>query len=507
MTREDPARQILIKGGHVIDAAQAIDRKADLLIEDGRISWVGDGPVPDDVEVVDAAGHYVSPGFVDVHIHAYGTLGFADPDSLGVWQGVTSFVEAGGPGIDTFDEFLALMSGRTVTDLYAGLWLRPMGLIGVNYIEGDARTLMNIPIAKWIDAVEQHGDVLRYVKIGAFGQYGTGPIKIGQGLAEILGIPAYYHIGEFQQVPPQITTADAFRAAGPGDMVTHIYHGNPGGTLDEDGKILPEVIDARERGVLFDIGFGAYNFSWHVAERAFDQGLIPHIISSDLQQHNVTGPVYSLANVMTVFLRLGLSLNEVLERVTIDAARAISIDDRAGSLRPGHPADVTLFRIDEGEVTLSDCQLVTRTGNRTVVPVTTFKNGIRYDADMTRCQDEKNWFWQISEDVVPAPAGALDEPQKKFLSALAERLGHETWKNASAERLDIYSAINLQDLFHEVRALSGVPLKEALEAVNACFLEAPFTMQIGLLLFRLDKEFALERLQTVAGHPQHAAAE
>ena len=279
----------------------------------------------------------MSPGFVDIHIHAYGTLGFADPDSLGVWQGVTSFVEAGGPGINTFDEFLALMSDRTVTDLYAGLWLRPMGLIGVNYIEGDVRTLMDIPITKWIDAVEQHGDVLRYVKIGAFGQYGTGPIKIGKGLAEILGIPAYFHIGEFQQVPPQITTADAFRAAGPGDMITHIYHGNPGGTLGEDGKVLPEVIDAQERGVLFDIGFGSFNFSWHVAERAFDQGLVPHTISSDLQQHNVIGPVYSLANVMTVFLRLGLSLNEVLERVTINAARAISIDDRAGSLRPVFP--------------------------------------------------------------------------------------------------------------------------------------------------------------------------
>ena len=507
MARKESAERTLIKGGHVIDAAQGIDRTANLLIEDGRISWVGEGPVPEQVDVVDASGHYVSPGFVDVHIHAYGTLGFADPDSLGIWQGVTSFVEAGGPGIDTFDEFLAVMSDRTVTDLYAGLWLRPIGLIGVNYIEGDVRTLMNIPIAKWIDAVEQHGDVLRYVKIGAFGQYGTGPIKIGKGLAEILGIPAYFHIGEFQQVPPQITTADAFLAAGPGDMITHIYHGNPGGTLDEDGNVLPEVIDAEKRGVLFDIGFGGYNFSWRVAERAFEQGLVPHIISSDLQQHNVTGPVYSLANVMTVFLRLGLSLNEVLERVTINAARAISIDDRAGSLRPGHPADVTVFRVDEGEVELSDCQLTTRTGNRTIVPVMAFKNGIRYDTDMTRCQDEKNWFWQISEDAIPARVSLLDESQKEFLSALAAVLKHETWKITSAERLDIYAAIKLQNLFHEVRTRSGLPLKEALEAVYACFLETPFTMQIGLLLFRLDKEFALERLHAVTGHSQPAAAE
>ena len=193
-------------------------------------------------------------------------------------------------------------------------------------------------------------------------------------------------------------------------------------------------------------------------------------------------------------------------QVTINAARAISIDDRAGSLRPGLPADVTIFRIDEGDVELSDCQLTTRKGNQTIVPVITFKNGVRFDADMTRCQDEKNWFWQISKDVVPDLAGSLDGSQKNFLGALAEELKHETWKNTSAERLDIYSAINLQDLFHEVRARSGLPLKEALEAVYACFVEAPFTMQIGLLLFRLDKEFALERLHTVTGHSQHVAA-
>lgn len=500
-------RPIVVRGGHVIDPAQGIDRVADVLIEHGRITRVGDGPVPADAEMVEAGGHYVSPGFVDIHIHAYGTLGFADPDSLGIWQGVTSFVEAGGPGIDTFDEFLALLSGRTITDLYAGLWLRPIGLIGVNYIEGDARSLMEISIAKWMDAVADHGDILRYVKIGAFGRYGTGPLKIGKGLAEILGIPAYFHIGEFQEVPPRITTADAFRAAGPGDMITHVYHGNPGGTLDDDGKVLAEVREAEKRGVLFDVGFGGYNFSWRVAERAYAQGLVPHIISSDLQQHNVNGPVYSLANVMSVMLRLGLSLVEVIERVTIAPARAIAIDDRAGSLRPGMPADVTVFKIEDGAVELADCQQVTRTAERAVVPVMAFKNGVRHDTDLMRCRDEKNWFWQISEDAVPVRAGALHAAQREFLGALARALEPVTWKIASAERLDIYAAINLQDVFHEVRAGVGLGLKDALEAVYASFLASPFTMQIGLFLFRLDKDFAIGRMRIVAAMPETVAAQ
>jgi dihydroorotase len=507
MAASEKSGPTLIKGGHVLDPAQGIDKIADVLIEDGRISRIGDGPVPADAEIVEATHHHVSPGFIDVHIHAYGTLGFADPDSLGIWQGVTSFVEAGGPGIGTFDEFLALLAGRTVTDLYAGLWLRPMGLIGVNYIEGDARSLMEISIAKWMDAVADHGDVLKYVKIGAFGRYGTGPLKIGKGLSEILGIPAYFHIGEFQEVPPQITTAEAFRVAGAGDMITHLYHGNPGGLLDDDGNVFDFVRDAVARGVLLDVGFGGYNFSWRVAERAFAQDLVPHLISSDLQQHNVTGPVYSLANVMSVMLHLGLTLNEVIERVTIAPARAISIEDRAGSLRPGMPADVTVFRVDDGEVELSDCQLVKRTANRTIVPVMAFKNGVRYETDLAGCRDEKNWFWHVSEDAVPARAAGLDARQREFLAALAKRLEPETWRIESAERLDIDAAINLQDLFHEVRAHAGLPLRDALEAVYASFLASPFTMQIGLFLFRLDKDFAIERLRAVAGASEAVAAE
>lgn len=499
--------RILIKGGHVIDAAQNIDRIADVLIEDGRVVRVGDGPVPEHAEVVDATGQYVSPGFIDIHIHAYGTLGFADPDSLGLWQGVTSFVEAGGPGIDTLSEFLALMKGRTVTDLYAGVYIRPTGLIGVNYVEGDVRTLMNIPITRWIDTYEEHRDTIRYLKLGAFGRYGKGPLKIGKGLSNILGLPAYFHIGEFQETPPQITTAEAFRLAEAGDMITHIYHGNPGGTLTEDGKVLPEVIDAEKRGVLFDIGFGGFNFSWRVAERAFEQGLIPYTISSDLQQHNVAGPVYSLANVMSVLLRLGLSLNEVIERVTINAARAISIDDRAGSLRPGIPADITIFRVDDGEFDLADAKLVTRKANRMIVPTMVFKNGVRYDTDLARCQNEKNWFWHVSEDAIPGPAEALDDSQRRFLVALAAALEPESWQLTSAERLDIFRAVELQDLFHHVCESCGLPLKQALEAVYACFIEEPFTMQIGLLLFRLNKAFAIKRMRMVADRRATAAAE
>ncbi|MEJ0068497.1 MAG: hypothetical protein WDO24_06960 [Pseudomonadota bacterium] len=139
------------------------------------------------------------------------------------------------------------------------------------------------------------------------------PIDTAKAVADALGIPLYIHIGELQETLGVASPAeDAFRIAQAGDIVTHIYHNYLGRILDDQGKLLPVVRDAERRGVLFDLGFGNYGFSWDVAEKAYAQGLVPHFISSDLQQFNVLGPVCSLANVMSVCLRLGLSLSEGL---------------------------------------------------------------------------------------------------------------------------------------------------------------------------------------------------
>ena len=269
---------------------------------------------------------------------------------------------------------------------------------------------------------------MRYLKIGAFGSYGKGPLKMGKGLAETLGLPLYVHIGEHQQQPGDDSSYEIFRIAEAGDIITHLYHNNRTGVLDRDGKVLPIVRDAQERGVLFDIGFGGYNFAWRVAEKAYAQDLVPHIISSDLQQFNVIGPTYSLANVLSIFLRLGMSLNDVIARVTEAPAKALKLDDRAGSLAVGRPADVTVFRIEEGEFELADTYNATRTADRRVLPIMCFKDGQRIDCDMTRCQDERNWLLQIAETHVPPAAerlsrGAARLPRDLALGARAHRLG------------------------------------------------------------------------------------
>ncbi|HEX9461287.1 MAG TPA: amidohydrolase family protein [Alphaproteobacteria bacterium] len=496
---------LILKGAHVIDPDQGIDRVTDVTIANGRIRSIGDAAPAPGAEMLDLSGQYLTPGWIDLHVHVYGALGFVDADSIGIRQGVTSFVDAGGPGIDTLDECCALFENQTDTRFYLGPLLTPFGLVGFNYQEGDARDLGDLSIAKWLDFVQKHPGLLRYLKINAHGYGSAGLIRIGKGLGEIVGLPLYFHIGEFQNTTPEHPLADdAFRIAQAGDMITHIYHKNLGHIIGDDGKVLPVVKDAARRGVIFDIGFGGYNFAWDIAEKAVADGVLPDVISSDLQQFNVTGPVYSLANVMSVCMRLGLSLSEVIDRVTARPAKALSLTDRAGSLRPGLPADVTVFRLEEGEFELTDAFRQPRKANARFAPTMAFKDGVRYDCDFNRCLDERNWFMQVAEDHLPASAERLSPAQIDFLASLSAKLTAFEWKVTSTQ-LDLWKARELQAAFHEVRQLHALPLREALTAVYDSFLDNRFTMQIGLFLMRLDRGFALQRLNDVTGRRSLAA--
>lgn len=496
---------LILKGAHVIDPAQGIDRVTDVTIENGRIGSVGPAaPIPS-AKTLDLSGQYLSPGWIDIHVHVYGALGFADPDSIGICQGVTSFIDAGGPGIDTLEECCALFENQTDTRLYLGPLLTPFGLVGFNYQEGDSRDLGELSIAKWLAFIEQHPGLLRFLKINAHGYGSAGLIKIGKGVGEIVNLPLYFHIGEFQNTTPEHPLADdAFQIADAGDIITHIYHNNLGRIVDRDGNVLPVVKDAARRGVIFDIGFGGYNFSWNVAEKAFAQGILPHVISSDLQQFNVTGPVYSLANVMSICRRLGLSVSEVIDRVTASAAKSVSLTDRAGSLRPGMPADITVFNLEAGEFDLHDAYRQVRKADTRFVPTMAFKSGVRFDCDFGRCLDERNWFMQVAEDHLPPTVEGLSAGQLEFLASLRAALAPVEWQQTS-QQIDLTMARRLQEIFHTVRRAHGLPLRAALTAVYDSFLDNKFTMQIGLFLIRLDRAFALQRLADVGARRPLAA--
>ena len=496
------SQSTILRGGRIIDPSQGLDKFTDLTITDGKVAAIGDAESSADADVVDVSGLIVTPGWIDIHVHAYGDLGFAYPDYIGIYGGVTTFVDAGGPGFGSFPEFKALMTDATVTDLYCGPYVRPMGIVSSSYIEGDVRTLGAWDIAAWLDIVNEDRDVFAYLKLGAFGDHDWGPLRLGKGAAQILELPTYTHIGDFQVAPRRDTTGPAFEVAERGDMITHIYHGNPGTILDEDGKIRREVRAAEKRGVLFDIGMGSTNFSFDIAEKAIAQDLLFHTISSDLQQFNVMHPVYSFTNVLTCILALGIDLEKIIECITIAPARAIGIDDHAGSLAVGRPADVSVMKIEDGDFELEDCEQKTRKSDRQILPVMAFKRGVRYDCDVTLARNERNWLPMIDEDVIPQRAATLVPGQKNFLDALAAELGRFNWDHTTVD-LDI--ATRVQQCFYGTCDKVGLPLADALTATYKCFLEEPFTYQIGLFLTRIERGFALNRIQQVGGGVRAAA--
>jgi dihydroorotase len=486
----------LLKNAHVIDPQQNLDGVMNVVIADGKIKAVGKDISAADAEVLDLAGSYVTPGWVDIHVHAYGALGFSDPDSIGVYQGVTSVVDAGGTGILTLDEFVAMIRDHTITSVYAGAHVHPLGIIG---FEESGRGLNNVAVEKWVEWAAANPGVLRYLKVSAYSLPGAGPLYVGKGLAEILELPMYQHIGEMEEPPPYPTLVeDAFKIAQAGDIITHVYHSNPGKVIDDDGKVLPFVRDAARRGVLFDIGFGSMNFAWPVAEKCFEQDLFPHFISSDLQQFNIVYPCHSLSNVMSIFLKLGMTIRDIIERVTSNPARALKLTDRAGSLAVGMPADVTVFHIEDGEFELFDCYKMARKTQQRIVPTLTFKGGKKIIVDLARGEQESNWFMQVSEDEIPAVAERLSDAQRSFLRSLHAALSSVDWVGYNGKKLNANFAYELQDVFNNVLRKHSLSLRDGLRAVYDCFLEQRFTVQIGLFLTRLDRSFVLDRMKAVA---------
>jgi len=155
---------------------------------------------------------------------------------------------------------------------------------------------------------------------------------------------------------------------GPGDVVTHCFHGNEGGILGADGRVIPAAVTARERGVLFDVGHGEGSFAYRVARSALAQGFAPDTISSDLHAHNVDGPVFDQATTLSKLLHLGMSLEDVVRAATSTPAAAVRREDRIGTLAAGREADVSLFELREGSWPLPDAAGATETVERLLVP-------------------------------------------------------------------------------------------------------------------------------------------
>jgi dihydroorotase len=343
--------ELLLKGGRVIDPGQNIDQALDIEIRNGKIAALLEPSETTEAEqVIDVTGKLVTPGLIDLHTHVYwrGTPNGLEADPISTRTGVTTFVDAGSAGAGNFEGFLEHVILKSRCRILAFLNIFHPGLVNVSrwIPRFDRNPIHYASVPAAIEMSERHGDTIVGVKVMASAEYnpfGLTALRLGIDAAQRLGKPVMVHRG----TPPP-TAAEVLRELRAGDIVTHSFRGGPSSCLTRDGTVMPELLDAKKRGVIVDIGHGLRSFSAPVAATMIEQGFLPDVISSDLHARNVYGPVYDLPTTMSKMLSLGMDLVDVVAATTTNPAGAIGRLSDIGSLSVGSSADIAVFHLAEG---------------------------------------------------------------------------------------------------------------------------------------------------------------
>ena len=372
---------LLIKGGTLVDPAEGLSGVRDVAFAEGRVAAVGEDLDKGDArEVIDATGCVVTPGLIDIHVHVFaGVSHFGiEPDPTCLARGATTVVDAGSAGADIFPGFRKYVIDVSETRILAQMNISSQGMLTAEI--GEFEIPEYADVGKACRMIEQHRDIVLGVKVRltrnsiVSERSGMLPLHRAREAADAAGLPIMVH--------PQDAWCDSIddilKVMKGGDILTHCFHDFPCGILDGEGHVRDSVLDAIERGVVFDVGHGAGSFSWEIVEAAMSQDVLPNTISSDLHIYNVNGPVYDLASVVTKFLHLGLSMEEAISRVTSVPSEVIGMKGEVGTLAKGAFGDAVVFELREGAFRLEDSRGEVRTGRRNLVPVAVIKGGRVY---------------------------------------------------------------------------------------------------------------------------------
>lgn len=361
---------LVIRGGRVLDAAQRLDRVADVAIRDGRIAAIRPNIASSAAkEVLDATGKLVTPGLIDIHTHLADKL---LPPATCLADGVTTLLDAGSRGSDNADDLLAIAQSAPNRVRI----LLNIGHLGV-VPEGELLDIGNANVTATRQVIERNRQWIVGIKArlsrNVAGEHDLEAVRRARQAADPLKVPIMVHIGQSVSPLPEILVL-----LRPGDIVTHLYSPPPHGILDDNGRVLPQVREARRRGILFDVGNGRNgHITWEVAERAMQQDFLPDTISSDMTAIGRTYQVFNLPNVMSKFMMLGMPVEQVIARVTANAARAIPEFKAYGSLRTGAVADVAVLELKEGDFDFVDNADTKRTGHQKLFPYAVVVSGKR----------------------------------------------------------------------------------------------------------------------------------
>jgi len=373
MTRQ--LTNFLVKSGRLIDPASGRDGPFDVRVRGGIVDAIGADLPPNGAAVIDVKDQIVTPGLIDVHLHLMKGLGAfgVDPDVFGVGSGVTTVVDAGSAGHSLLNVFRNYVTDNAKTRVLNYINLSTLGgVTGPGYsILADPRLIDEDKIEK---TVEANRDIIVGIKImatgGALGAQGLKPLERARKLGDSLKLPLLVHIGEsWTKDTAPVHVGDVLKYLRPGNIVTHMFTVHPGGLLDGNGKLWPQVRDAKQSGILMDVGHGLHNLNFDVARRVLDQGLHPDGVSTDGHRGNRAGPVYDLPTTMAKLMALRVPLNQVIEMATANAAKLLGREGDLGTIRVGQPADISVLKLEEREWQAVDSQKGTIPAHQALLPV------------------------------------------------------------------------------------------------------------------------------------------
>lgn len=369
---------LVLKGGRVIDPSQNLDRQADVAFAGGKVAAIGaDLPAPSGADIRDVTGLIVTPGLIDLHTHVYwgGTSIGIDANDYGRKSAVTTVVDTGSAGPGNFPGFRKHVIEPSDVRILAYLHVSFAGIFAFSrtIMVGEGEEIRLLAPTDAIKVADENRDVIIGIKVRvglyASGKSGTVPLDIALQVADEVGLPLMAHI---DHPPPNYE--EVLARLRPGDVLTHAFRPFPNAPIETQGRIKPAVLEARQRGILFDIGHGKGSLSFKTARAMLANGFYPDTISSDIHVLCIAGPVFDQVTTLSKFLCLGMPLVDVIRASTINSAIALKRPE-LGSLKVGSAGDASILSIQDGRFDYVDVEGEHLEGDRRITAEGVVLNG------------------------------------------------------------------------------------------------------------------------------------
>ncbi len=364
------SHSFVLRGGRVIDPAQKIDGVMDVAFADGKVARVGPNlPADGATAIRDVSGTIVVPGLIDLHTHVYwgGTSLGIDAEDFCRRSGVTTAIDTGSAGPGNFMGFRKHVIERSEVRILAFLHVSFAGIYAFSprVMVGESEEIRLMAPLDAVEVANANRDLIVGIKVRvglhASGRSGTVPLDIALEAAEASGLPLMCQIDH-----PPPSYEEVVGRLRPGDILTHAFRPFPNTPATAQGTVKRAVLDARARGVMFDIGHGKGSFAFKTARAMLANGFPPDTISSDVHQLCINGPAFDQVTTMSKFLCLGMPPGDVIAASTVNAATALRRPE-LGTLKPGSVGDATILSVRQGQFDYVDVVGEHMTGDRRII--------------------------------------------------------------------------------------------------------------------------------------------